>query len=286
VFVPTNLKQIIDYYYPNNTLSVQILMCIILLPMILFCLIKNLKILAPFSTVANSVMFISIFIIMYELCFNGSFKELKELDMVAPFANWPTYYSSTIYAFEGISLVLPVHHEMKKKERFSPWNGVLNVAMAMVSIMYFSIGFFGYLKYGHDSAASVTLNLPVSDVLCQIVKILFSIGIFISYNLQFYVAADIIWSFMVRSIKYLKNLNESHEFETESVNNDVKKSAKKILSHLENVFRSCLVIFTFLLAISIPRIGMLIALKKNNKTNNKNYFKICRFVHFINWRFS
>ena len=113
---------------------------------------------------------------------------------------------------------------MKKKERFSPWNGVLNVAMAMVSIMYFSIGFFGYLKYGHDSAASVTLNLPVSDVLCQIVKILFSIGIFISYNLQFYVAADIIWSFMVRSIKYLKSLNESPEFETESVNKDVKKS--------------------------------------------------------------
>lgn len=163
--------------------------------------------------------------------------------------------SSTIYAFEGISLVLPVHHEMMNKENFTPWNGVLNTAMATVSILYFSVGFFGYLKYGQDSDASVTLNLPVSDVLCQIIKVFFSIGIFISYNLQFYVAADILWSFMVRSIKYLQALLPKAETDAESVNSDVKKSASKILSHLENIFRSCLVIFTFLLAISIPKIG-------------------------------
>ncbi len=54
---------------------------------------------------------------------------------------------------------------------------------------------------------------------------------------------------MVRSIKYLRLLNKTNE------NKDVKKSASKILVLLENVFRSCLVIFTFLLAISIPKIG-------------------------------
>jgi proton-coupled amino acid transporter len=182
VFVPTNLEQIVKYYYPHTTLSVQILMCIILLPMIIFCLIKNLKVLAPFSTIANSLMILSIAFIFYELFFNGSFKEVKQLDMIAPFSKWPIYFSSTIYAFEGISLVLPVHHEMRNKERFSPWNGVLNTAMAIVSIMYFSVGFFGYLKYGQDSDASVTLNLPAGDVLCQVIKVFFSIGIFISYS--------------------------------------------------------------------------------------------------------
>ena len=182
VFVPTNLEQIIKYYYPHTTLSVQILMCIILFPMILFCLIKNLKVLAPFSTIANSLMILSIAFIFYELFFNGSFKDVKQLDMVAPFSKWPIYFSSTIYAFEGISLVLPVHHEMRNKERFSSWNGVLNTAMAIVSIMYFSVGFFGYLKYGQESDASVTLNLPPGDVLCQVIKVCFSIGIFISYS--------------------------------------------------------------------------------------------------------
>ena len=164
VFVPTNIKQVVDYYDPTNKLSIQILMSMVLGPMVLFCLIKDLKILAPFSTLANALMIGSMLVILYELFFNGSLLPLNELEMVAPFKNWPIYFSSAIYAFEGISLVLPVYHEMRTKEAFVPWNGVLNTAMSLVAIMYFSIGFFGYMKYGSNSMASITLNLPVSNV--------------------------------------------------------------------------------------------------------------------------
>jgi proton-coupled amino acid transporter len=164
VFVPTNIKQVVDYYDPTSKLSVQILMSIVLGPMMVFCLIKDLKILAPFSTFANALMIGSMFVILYELFFNGSLLPLSELEMVASFQNWPIYFSSAIYAFEGISLVLPVYHEMRIKEAFVPWNGVLNTAMSLVAVMYFSIGFFGYMKYGLNSMASITLNLPVSNV--------------------------------------------------------------------------------------------------------------------------
>jgi proton-coupled amino acid transporter len=139
-------------------------MAVILLPLILFCLIKNLKILAPFSTFANFLMVISMIVILGELLLNGTLKPLDELDMIAPYYNWPIYFSSTIYAFEGISLVLPVYNEMKEKEHFHPFTGVLNTAMSLVAIMYFSIGFFGYMKYGHNALPSITLNLPVSSV--------------------------------------------------------------------------------------------------------------------------
>lgn len=164
MFIPTNLKQVIDYYHPTNNLSVEIIMCIVLLPLILFCLIKDLKILAPFSTLANALMIGSMFVILYEIFFNGSLKPIDKLDMVAPYSTWPIYFSSAIYAFEGISLILPVYHEMHHKPDFTPWNGVLNTAMTLVAIMYFSIGFFGYMKYGADSAASITLNLPTESV--------------------------------------------------------------------------------------------------------------------------
>ncbi|CAF1034919.1 unnamed protein product [Brachionus calyciflorus] len=238
VFVPTNLKQVIDYYYPSNELTLEILMCIILFPLILFCLIKDLKILAPFSTLANLLMISSILVILYNLFFDGSLKPISQLDLVAPYYDWPIYFSSAIYAFEGISLVLPVYHEMRYKQDFSTWNGVLNTAMIFVAIMYFSVGFFGYMKYGTDSAASITLNLPTSSVLFQIVKILFAIAIFISYNLQFYVAADIIWAQM----------------------SDLNRSASKAYNLIQNVFRSSLVILTFLLAIKVPRIDLFISL--------------------------
>ena len=165
MFVPTNLKQVIDYYHPSNGLSLEILMCIVLLPLIPFCLIRDLKILAPFSTFANFLMISSMLVILYELFFDGSLKPISKLDLVAPYYDWPIYFSSAIYAFEGISLVLPVYNEMRYKSEFNPWNGVLNTAMSFVAIMYFSIGFFGYMKYGSDSAASITLNLPTSSVI-------------------------------------------------------------------------------------------------------------------------
>lgn len=139
-------------------------MCIVLLPLAVFCLIKNLKILAPFSTLANGLMISSMLVILYELFFNGKLKPMNELELVASYTTWPIYFSSAIYAFEGISLVLPVYHEMRNKSEFTPWNGVLNTAMMLVAVMYFSIGFFGYLKYGNDSEASITLNLPNDSV--------------------------------------------------------------------------------------------------------------------------
>jgi solute carrier family 36 (proton-coupled amino acid transporter) len=103
-------------------------------------------------------------IILYALFFDGNFQPLSDLKMVAPVQNWPIFFNSAIYAFEGISLVLPVQHAMENKKRYGPWNGVLNTGMAFVTIMYFSIGFFGYLKYGDGSKASITLNLPIEKV--------------------------------------------------------------------------------------------------------------------------
>lgn len=135
-----------------------------LVPMILYCMIRNLKYLAPFSTFANFLMIGSVLVILYALFFDGELKPYSQLELVAPVVNWPTFFSSAVFAFEGIGCVLPVFHGMEHKSFFTPLNGVLNTAMILVTVMYYSIGFFGYLKYGKDCDASITLNLPVENV--------------------------------------------------------------------------------------------------------------------------
>lgn len=244
VFIPTNIKQVIDYYHPQNPFTIEICMAILLVPLILFCCIKNLKILAPFSTLANFLMISGMCVIMYELV-TGEKKPWKDLVMVAEPKTWAIFYSSAIYAFEGIGLVLPVYNEMRNKRAFSPWYGVLNTGMAFVTIMYFSIGFYGYLKYGQGVAASITLNLNVEKISFQVLKILFSIAIFISYNIQFYVAANILWSYLNSNVSYLKRL---------------KERPNKLFKFFEYLFRSLIICFTFLLAFFIPRIDLFISL--------------------------
>ena len=43
-------------------------------------------------------------------------------------------------------------------------NGVLNTSMALVIALYLAMGFYGYLKFGEEIEASITLNLPPEDM--------------------------------------------------------------------------------------------------------------------------
>ncbi|KAI8121392.1 Proton-coupled amino acid transporter-like protein [Lucilia cuprina] len=80
----------------------------------------------------------------------------------------------------------------------------MNIGMTVVLSLYIILGFFGYWKYGDDALGSVTLNIPQEEILAQVTKIMFAITTWISYALQGYVTADIIWH------KYLSKKSKRH----------------------------------------------------------------------------
>ena len=49
---------------------------------------------------------------------------------------------------------------MKEPQAYGGLNGVLNTGMYLVTIIYFFVGFFGYIRYGSDARGAITLNLP------------------------------------------------------------------------------------------------------------------------------
>jgi proton-coupled amino acid transporter len=60
--------------------------------------------------------------------------------------------------------VLPLQNEMRHPEQFTRPFGVLNIGMAIVTILLITVGFLGYLKYGDKVEGSLTLNLPQQDM--------------------------------------------------------------------------------------------------------------------------
>jgi proton-coupled amino acid transporter len=160
VFISTNFKQVFEKF--GLVLDVHIIMILIFIPILLPSLITNLKLLAWCSTIANVCMILGIGITMYY-----SVQDLPPLSERHYFFTWqqlPLFFGTAIFAFEGISLVLPLQNEMKNPHDFRRYFGVLNVGMAIVTTIFTCFGFIGYLKYGENVEGSLSLNLPPEDL--------------------------------------------------------------------------------------------------------------------------
>lgn len=121
--------------------------------------IRQLKYLVPFSAMANAFVVVTFSITLYYL-FSGEMK-FEERPMFSSWAQLPQFFSTVIFAMEGIGVVMPVENAMKKPQHFLGCPGVLSTAMITVITLYSVIGFFGYVRFGPAVEGSITMNLPV-----------------------------------------------------------------------------------------------------------------------------
>lgn len=78
-------------------------MIFVVIPVLVSCMVRNLKYLTPFSTVANILMAVGVSVVVYEAA-----QDLPPVATRAYIADWqqlPLYFGTVIYAFEGIGLV-------------------------------------------------------------------------------------------------------------------------------------------------------------------------------------
>ncbi|KAL0267642.1 UNVERIFIED_CONTAM: hypothetical protein PYX00_009851 [Menopon gallinae] len=190
VFIASSIQQVVEYHLsPNINIRLYILM--IWVPLMVLCLVRDLKNLVPFSVTANLFIVASFAITLYYMF--TDIPDMSTRNQIASFDKLPLFFATVIFAMEGIGTVMPIENHMKEPEKFLSCCGVLQISMSVVVVLYGVIGFFGYLKFGEETEGSVTLNLPVEDILAQVVKILIAIAIFFTYALQFYVPTSIVW---------------------------------------------------------------------------------------------
>lgn len=90
--------------------------------------------------------------------------QISERPYVAPMIQWPLFFGTVLFAFEGIALVLPLQNSMKVPSNFTNTFGVLNIGMIIVTLLYLLTGFLGFLKYGDATQGSLTLNVPQNEM--------------------------------------------------------------------------------------------------------------------------
>lgn len=188
---------------------------------LLLSYIKTLNRLAIASTFANLLQAIGISLILEYLIRDISKVNLSERDNFRPLNEVALGFGSAMFAFEGVSVVLPIYLKLSCPERMSGWTGLINVAYFILLVLYLTVGLFGYLKFGHLAGDSITLNLPPTP-LYDIVRAIFACSVFLTYPLQFYVPNEIVWTYVKQ--KYL--------LPSDSISTDELDKEKKVQQQL------------------------------------------------------
>lgn len=245
VFVATNLQQVLSSWV--GLIDLKWLQLALLLPLILLNYVRSLKYLAPLSTVANAATAVGFGIIVYymvtpdpctpEPCV-PALPSPADRPLSKPVSSLPLFIGTTLFALEAVGLVIALENNMKTPRAFPGYFGVLNRSMVVIVALYTVMGFFGYVRYGEDAKGSITLNLPSVDIAAKVCKLIFSLAIFITYALQCYVPLDILWE--------------------QRLKRRLEKSNHLLL--WEYVFRTLIVVGTFVLAVVVPRLELFISL--------------------------
>uniref|UniRef100_A0A6P7FCW6 Proton-coupled amino acid transporter-like protein pathetic isoform X1 n=2 Tax=Diabrotica virgifera virgifera TaxID=50390 RepID=A0A6P7FCW6_DIAVI len=192
VFISESIAKLVGFYHPPALHWGQYFKLIILFFLILFCQIRELKHLVPFSFIANVTMTLALAITGYYMIKELMHVEIKERKLATDIYGIPTFYTTVLFAMEGIGTIMPVENSMIE-DRFTGCPGVLNTAMTSVVVFYTVIGFCGYFAYGDKTEATITLNLPGDEILAQTAQASISAAIFFTFMLQYYVPIDITW---------------------------------------------------------------------------------------------
>ncbi|CAH1119693.1 unnamed protein product [Phaedon cochleariae] len=233
VFIGDNIHIVLEGN--NLEFDTRWIMLIFLLPLIFINYVRNLKLLAPLSILANCITLISFGLILYYMIKQDI--TLENRNVFGNYLEYPLFFGTVLFALEAIGVIMPLENEMKSPESFNGPCGVLNIGMFIIVSLYIGMGLFGYLAFGSEVPGSISYNIG-NEIPAQVCKIMLAVAIYSSHALQLYPAIDIVWT------QYLRPLFD--------------KSPNQIF--YEYATRTLLVSICFCLAVAIPYVDLFISL--------------------------
>jgi proton-coupled amino acid transporter len=111
IFVDT---QVVDNY-TSDPVNVRLYMLALLAPLILLNYVRNLKLLAPFSTLANCITFVGLGIVLYYVFGEDEgLPGLEDRKLLGELHGIPLFIGTTLFALEAVGVVSGLFVEINK----------------------------------------------------------------------------------------------------------------------------------------------------------------------------
>lgn len=171
----------------------RIIILLLVVPVATISQFRHMRDLAPLSIVASALLVCALSIIGYvclhNLTVHGEPEEMPVFDS----SKIILFLVSTVYAFEGIGIILPIEGSMRHPEKFTP---ILAVSMILVTFIYIAFGEVVIMAFGSVDDAGITKYLvtvgSVPANLAAVISVLVSVAVLLSYPLQLYPALQVL----------------------------------------------------------------------------------------------
>jgi len=97
--------------------------------------------------------------------------------------DFPLFVGTSIFAFEGIGLMLPIARSMKHPEKFP---SILTLTMILMAGCFVGIGALCYYTFGRKVETVVFLNMPAHNPIVEGLQFLYALAIMFSFPLCVY----------------------------------------------------------------------------------------------------
>lgn len=190
VFVADNwfsfLTAVTNGANPLGTKALIALQAVLLIPL---SFIRNISKLGAAATLADLFILVGL---LYIWDYDLTALTTRGMDLTVRLFN-PSAYTLTIgasiFTFEGIGLIIPIHASMRHPEKFEP---LLGVVMLIITCIFTSVGALCYATFGSRTEIEVINNFPQSSRVVNAVQFTYALAVLIGNPVQLFPAMRIL----------------------------------------------------------------------------------------------
>ncbi|KAE9204935.1 hypothetical protein PF004_g17703 [Phytophthora fragariae] len=227
IFISTNAHKFLD-------VSKQLVVSVCVPPLIGFSLLKHMKELAYVALLADFMCILGLLVVL-NIDLGYMEQDHDDIEAIGVVSAVPFFFGVASYCFEGVGMVLPLENSMQNKRNFTP---ILVCTVVIITALYATFGVCGYLAFGNDTDAVITLNFEGGGGLVTLVKVFLCLGLFFTYPVMLFPVFEVLQPMVSCGNK----LEDSRVTERKGV-----------------ALRAGVVLFTAVIAAAIPDFGRFIS---------------------------
>ncbi|KAJ1350003.1 putative amino acid transporter skat-1, variant 2 [Parelaphostrongylus tenuis] len=238
LFISDNMVNLLGDHVGGDQHSKMIFMAWITLIFIMATnMFTQMRIVSAFALVSSVFFIIGTTVIMQYAIRQPN--EWRTLPATTDFTGTIMMIGMSMYSFEGQTMILPVENKLEYPELFLAPNGVLPTTMIICTCFMTALGFYGYTAFGDRIAPTITTNVP-KEGLYSTINVFLMLQSMLGHSIAMYVVFDMFFNGYRR--KFSARFPNCPKF------------------FVDKGFRFFWVMLTFLMAILIPRLEIMIPL--------------------------